>query len=236
MKTTRENMSMNAEIEFKEISMNILYCTVNRIIGIISWLLIVASNICLLLCYCMLTASKYLEYMMIDICYDMDIIYFQKVANDTIQSVLDTVNNWTGSRDFVSNTNIKSEFASISMLERHLAPDWANEDILEEHNINTDEAYVEIKKEPIVLNEDSSDESSYNSSDGSENESLHESSNDSSDEELTNINNNYEDKSDSGEIEDITEQVLAKREENKIVIDLVSDFVSDGEAESYMTI
>lgn len=234
MKTTRENMSMNAEIEFKEISMNILYCTVNRIIGIISWLLIVASNICLLLCYCMLTASKYLEYMMIDICYDMDIIYFQKVANDTIQSVLDTVNNWTGSRDFVSNTNIKSEFAS--MLERHLAPDWANEDILEEHNINTDEAYVEIKKEPIVLNEDSSDESSYNSSDGSENESLHESSNDSSDEELTNINNNYEDKSDSGEIEDITEQVLAKREENKIVIDLVSDFVSDGEAESYMTI
>jgi len=173
---------------------------------------------------------------MIDICYDMDIIYFQKVANDTIQSVLDTVNNWTGSRDFVSNTNIKSEFASISMLERHLAPDWANEDILEEHNINTDEAYVEIKKEPIVLNEDSSDESSYNSSDGSENESLHESSNDSSDEELTNINNNYEDKSDSGEIEDITEQVLAKREENKIVIDLVSDFVSDGEAESYMTI
>ena len=225
MATTRENMSMDTGLEFKEFSKNISYCTVNRILGIISWLLIIASNICLLLCYCLLTGSNYIEYMMIDICYDTDIIYFQKIANHTIQSVLDTVNNWVvGSRDSVSKTNIKSEFTSI--LERHLTPEWvtnlATEDMCDADNHPVNEDDVKIKTEPIVLNDDSSDESSHESSDETNNDSNSE----VYDEELTNININLEEHFDD-EVEDVTEQTLAEkereRERDKIVLDLTSD-------------
>lgn len=229
MATTRENMSMNTEIEFKEISKNIFYCIFNRILGIISWLLIIASNICLLLCYCLLSGSNYIEYMMIDICADMDIIYFQKVANHTTQSVLDTVNNWVvGSRDSVSKTNIKSEFTSI--LERHLTPEWvtnlATEDMCDADNHTVNEDDVKIKTEPIVLNEESSNESSDESSDEKNNETNNDSNSEVYDEELTNININLEEHFDD-EVEDVTEQTLAEkereRERDKIVLDLTSD-------------
>ena len=231
MASTRENMSMDTELAFKEFSKNISYCIFNRIIGIIRLLLIIASSICLLLCYCLLTASKYLEYMMIDICYDMDIIYFQKVANDTIQSVLDTVNNWVVcSRDSGSKTNIKREFDS--MIERQLTPEWANEnndDLSNETSSTSSDSSVKIS------------ESSNSNSDDDES-----GDDESGDEEVKNINKNLKHEFDSeveditqqithenernesdlklvNEIEDVTQQVLAEREENKVVVDLTSE-------------
>ena len=207
MASSRKNMSMDTELAFKEFSKNISYCIFNRIIGIISLLLIIASWICLLLCYWLLTCSKYVQHITIDICEDMDLFCVQSVAHYTIQHVSDTINDCFGTRSFVSKSNIKSEFAS--MLERHLAPDWATDletDSTSEDTSDDDNHPVNknnIKIEPIVLNEDSIDSSN-------------ESNKEDSDEE----------------VEDVTEKILAEMEKNKIVLDLTNE----DEANSYMTI
>ena len=207
MASSRKNMSMDTELAFKEFSKNISYCIFNRIIGIISLLLIIASWICLLLCYWLLTCSKYVQHITIDICEDMDLFCVQSVAHYTIQHVSDTINDCFGTRSFVSKTNIKSEFAS--MLERHLAPDWATDletDSTSEDTSDDDNHPVNknnIKIEPIVLNEDSIDSSN-------------ESNKEDSDEE----------------VEDVTEKIIAEMEKNKIVLDLTNE----DEANSYMTI
>lgn len=232
METTRDNMNKEAEIAFKEFSKNISYCIFNRILGIVSLLLIIASSVCLLLCYWLLTGSKYVEHIMVDICADLDLFYFQTLAKNTIKTVYDTINNWTGSRTFVSKTNIKSEFTT--MFERHLAPGWVNE-----------------MNEDLSLSNETSSASSTSSvkiSGESNNNSDEESSGDeeSGDEEVRNINSNLKNDFDSevvdvtqqishenetresdlklvNEIEDVTQQVLAEREENKVVVDLISD-------------
>jgi hypothetical protein len=237
MDTTRVSMnqSKNAELAFKEFSRNISCCIFNRILGIVSLLLIIASSVCLLLCYWLLTGSKYVEHIMVDICADMDLLYFQRIANDTIQSVSDTVNGWFGTRNFVSKTNIKSEFTS--MLERHLAPDWANEDISDDNNHPVNEDDVEIKPEPNELNEkesnsetneedtcDSINELDEEDTCDSINELDEEDKEDEADKEVACINssNNLQQEFDN-EVEDITEQKLVEKETNKVVFDLTSD-------------
>ena len=207
MASSRKNMSMDTELAFKEFSKNISYCIFNRILGIISLLLIIVSSVFLLLCYWLLTGSKYVEKLMVDLSTDMDLFCFQSVANDTIQSVSDTVNNWFGTRSFISKTNIKSEFAS--MLERHLVTDLTSDsetDSTSEGTSDEDNHPVNknnIKIEPIVLNEELNNESN-------------ESNKEDSDEE----------------VEDVTEKILAEMEKNKIVLDLTNE----DEANSYMTI
>ena len=225
MASSRKNMSMDTELAFKEFSKNISYCIFNRIIGIISLLLIIASWICLLLCYWLLTCSKYVQHITIDICEDMDLFCVQSVAHYTIQHVSDTINDCFGTRSFVSKTNIKSEFAS--MLERHLAPDLApdsttdsetdlatdstSEGTSDEDNHPVNEDDVEIKKEPIVLIEKLKNESNEDSSDSS-----NESNKEDSDEE----------------VEDVTEKILAEKRIRFEVLDLTNE----DEANSYMTI
>lgn len=228
MDTTRVSMnqSKNAELAFKEFSRNISYCIFNRILGIISLLLIIASSVFLLLCYWLLTGSKYVEHIMIDICADMDLLYFQRIANDTIQSVSDTVNGWFGTKNFVSKTNIKSEFTS--MLERHLAPDWANEDISDDNNHPVNEDDVEIKPEPNEPNELNEKESNSETNEedicDSINELDEEDKEDEADKEVACINssNNLQQEFDN-EVEDITEQKLVEKETNKVIFDLTSD-------------
>lgn len=233
MESTRDNMNKEAEIAFKEFSKNISYCIFNRILGIVSLLLIIASSVCLLLCYWLLTGSKYVEHIMIDICADLDLFYFQTLAKNTIKTVYDTINSWTGSRTFVSKTNIKSEFTT--MFERHLAPDWANE--MNEDLSLSNETSSNSSTSSIKLSENSNNNSDEESSSGEES---------SGDEEVKNINSNLihdfgndvEDVTQQishenetresdlklvNEIEDITEQVLAEREENKVVVDLISE-------------
>jgi len=237
METTRENMNNHTVLAFKEFSKNISYCIFNRILGIISMLLIILSCLCLLLCYWLLSGSKYVEQVMVDICADLDLFYFQKLTNDIIKTVSCAVNNWLG-RNFVSKTNIKSEITS--MLERHLAPDWANE-----------------------INDDLSDETSRASStssnktgENSNNNSGEEESDDeeSGDEEVRNLNINLKNEFDSevedvtqqithenetnesdlklvNEIEDVTQQVLSEREKNKVVVDLISDESEEDDSE-----
>ena len=235
METTRDNMNKEAEIAFKEFSKNISYCIFNRILGIVSLLLIIASSVCLLLCYWLLTGSKYVEHIMVDICADLDLFYFQTLAKNTIKTVSDTINSWTGSRTFVSKTNIKSEFTT--MFERHLAPGWANEmneDLSNETSSASSTSSVKISGES---NNNSDEESSGDEESGDE---------ESGDDEVRNINSNLKNDFDSevvdvtqqishenetkesdlklvNEIEDVTQQVLAEREENKVVVDLISD-------------
>ena len=226
METTRENMNKETELAFKEFSKNISYCIFNRILAIISILLVILSCLCLLLCYWLLAGSKYVEQVMVDICADLDLFYFQKLAHNTITTVSDTINSWLG-RNFASKTDIKREFDSI--IERHLAPEWANE--------NKDDLSSETSSASSVkINENSNS----NSDDGESGDE------ESGDEEVRNININLKNEFDSevedvtqqithenetresdlklvNEIEDITEQVLAEREENKVVVDLISD-------------
>lgn len=217
MASSRKNMSMDTELAFKEFSKNISYCIFNRIIGIISLLLIIASWICLLLCYWLLTCSKYVQHISIDICEDMDLFCVQSVAHYTIQHVSDTINDCFGTRSFVSKTNIKSEFAS--MLERHLAPDWATdsetdstrEDTSDDDNHPVNKNNTKIKIEPIVLNEELKNESNEDSIDSS-----NESNKEDSDEE----------------VEDVTEKILA---EKRIIFEAL-DLTNEDEANSYMTI
>jgi hypothetical protein len=163
---------------------------------------------------------------MIDICADMDLLYFQRIANDTIQSVSDTVNGWFGTKNFVSKTNIKSEFTS--MLERHLAPDWANEDISDDNNHPVNEDDVEIKPEPNEPNELNEKESNSETNEedicDSINELDEEDKEDEADKEVACINssNNLQQEFDN-EVEDITEQKLVEKETNKVIFDLTSD-------------
>lgn len=215
METTRESMGKEANIAFKEFSKNISYCIFNRILGIISLLLIILSCLCLLLCYWLLAGSKYVELVMVDICADLDLLYFQRIANDTIQSVSDIVNGWVGARNFVSKKNIKSEFAS--MLERHLAPDWANENN-EDLSNETSSTNTSISTNTSLV------KISENTNSNSDEEECNEE--DSSDEEVRNLNSNLINDFDN-EVEDVTQQVLAEREENKVVVDLISNEIND---------
>lgn len=222
METTRESMGKEANIAFKEFSKNISYCIFNRILGIISLLLIILSCLCLLLCYWLLAGSKYVELVMVDICADLDLLYFQRIANDTIQSVSDIVNGWVGARNFVSKKNIKSEFAS--MLERHLAPDWANEnneDLSNETSSTNTSISTSTNTSLVKISENTnsnSDEEECNEEECNEE--------DSSDEEVRNLNSNLINDFDN-EVEDVTQQVLAEREENKVVVDLISNEIND---------
>ena len=121
------------------------------------------------------------------------------MVNEVIQIVSDKVNELFG-RSFVSKTNIKNEFSS--MLERHLAPDWADDGISDEEVIDTDSEIdigniddiddtneIEIKTENIT----------------------------------SNISVETSDDSIDSEIDDITQQCIAEREQNRTIIDLQSD-------------
>jgi len=199
MTTSYSHANKNADAAFEEFSRSISICIFNRMLGVVSLVLIIISSIFLLLCYWLLTGSRYVEKIMVDICADIDIIYFQSMVNEVIQIVSDKVNELFG-RSFVSKTNIKNEFSS--MLERHLAPDWADDGISDEEVIDTDSEIdigniddiddtneIEIKTENITSNisVETSDDSIYS------------------------------------EIDDITQQCRAEREQNRTIIDLQSD-------------
>ena len=92
MTTTYSHANKNADAAFEEFSRNISICMFNRMLGIVSLVLIILSSVFLLLCYWLLTGSKYVEKIMVDICADIDIIYFQSMVNDLIQIVGDKVN------------------------------------------------------------------------------------------------------------------------------------------------
>ena len=236
MASTRDNMNKEAEIAFKEFSKNISYCIFNRILGIVSLLLIIASSVCLLLCYWLLTGSKYVEHIMVDICADLDLFYFQTLAKNTIKTVSDTINSWTGSRTFVSKTNIKSEFTT--MLERHLAPGWANEmneDLSNETSSISSTSSVKISGES---NNNSDEESSGDEESGDEEvRNIHSNLKNDFDSEVVDVTQQISHENETkesdlklvNEIEDVTQQVLAEREENKVVVDLISDSEEEDE-------
>ena len=199
MTTSYSHANKNADAAFEEFSRSISVCIFNRMLGVVSLVLIIISSVFLLLCYWLLTGSRYVEKIMVDICADIDIIYFQSMVNEVIQIVSDKVNELFG-RSFVSKTNIKNEFSS--MLERHLAPDWADDGISDEEVSDTDSEIdigniddiddtneIEIKTENIT----------------------------------SNISVETSDDSIDSEIDDITQQCITEREQNRTIIDLQSD-------------
>jgi hypothetical protein len=197
MTTSYSHANKNADAAFEEFSRSISICIFNRMLGVVSLVLIIISSIFLLLCYWLLTGSRYVEKIMVDICADIDIIYFQSMVNEVIQIVSDKVNELFG-RSFVSKTNIKNEFSS--MLERHLAPDWADDGISDEEVIDTD-------SEIDIGNIDDIDDT-----------------NEIKTENITsNISVETSDDSIDSEIDDITQQCIAEREQNRTIIDLQSD-------------
>ena len=236
MTTHNSHANMNADAAFEEFSRSISICIFNRMLGVVSLVLIIVSSMCLLLCYWLLTGSRYVEQFMVNICADIDIVYFKSLANDIIQIVSDSANELVG-RNFVSKTKIKNEFSS--MLERHLAPDWATTLTDDEASCSdsvTNVSEVEIKEETIDVTPDNNDDDTSHSSDENENENDSEvvvdNSNDVIDNFIDNILNNVavnpvstntETDSIDSEIDDITEQCLAEKRENRTIIDLQSD-------------
>lgn len=238
MTTHNSHANMNADAAFEEFSRSISICIFNRMLGVVSLVLIIVSSMCLLLCYWLLTGSRYVEQFMVNICADIDIVYFKSLANDIIQIVSDSANELVG-RNFVSKTKIKNEFSS--MLERHLAPDWAAANITDDETSSndtvTDTSEVEIKEETIdVTPDNNNNDDTYHTSNENDTEVVVDNSNDVIDNFIDNVLDNIlnnvvvnpvsttpETDNIDSEIDDITEQCLAEKRENRTIIDLQSD-------------
>ena len=224
MTTSYSHNNKNADAAFEEFSRNISICMFNRMLGIVSLVLIITSSIFLLLCYWLLTGSKYVEKLMVDICADIDITYFQSMVNEVIQIVSDKVNGLFG-RNFVSKTNIKNEFSS--MLDRHLAPDWAV-GLSDEEEVSDIDSDIDIGNiENIDDIDDIDDIENINETKIKTENITTASSNNNNNEIHENITSDISvetsDDSVDSEIVDITQQCIAEREQNRTIIDLQSD-------------
>ena len=224
MTTPYSHNNKNADAAFEEFSRNISICMFNRMLGIVSLVLIITSSIFLLLCYWLLTGSKYVEKLMVDICADIDITYFQSMVNEVIQIVSDKVNGLFG-RNFVSKTNIKNEFSS--MLDRHLAPDWAV-GLSDEEEVSDIDSDIDISNiENIDDIDDIDDIENINETKIKTENITTASSNNNNNEIHENITSDISvetsDDSVDSEIVDITQQCIAEREQNRTIIDLQSD-------------
>jgi hypothetical protein len=218
MTTPYSHNNKNADAAFEEFSRNISICMFNRMLGIVSLVLIITSSIFLLLCYWLLTGSKYVEKLMVDICADIDITYFQSMVNEVIQIVSDKVNGLFG-RNFVSKTNIKNEFSS--MLDRHLAPDWAV-GLSDEEEVSDIDSDIDIGNIDDIVDINDTNETEIKTenittaSSNNNNNEIHENI-------TSDISVETSDDSVDSEIVDITQQCIAEREQNRTIIDLQSD-------------
>lgn len=94
---------------FHKFSKSITICIINRFLGIISVLLIIASFLFLALCFWLLTGSKYIENNMNELCKDVDFSEFKNMVDEYISSISNTVNSYIG-YPFIPKTEIKREF------------------------------------------------------------------------------------------------------------------------------
>ena len=217
MSSVNNHVKMNAEAAFKEFSRSISISIFARILGIISLIFITISSICLLLCYWLLTGSRYVEQLMETMYSNIDVEYFKTFVNYVIQNACETTNELFHV-NIVSKENIRHNF--FHMLSRPLAPDWAS--------TLTDEDTSSDSESDSDNTANESDENSSNTNDeSSNNENENENENDDKldiEVEVLNISTSNTDVDDNvnvnSEIQDVTEQYIAERQKNKIVIEL----------------
>ena len=136
---------------FHKFSKSISICIINRFLGIISVLLIIASFLFLALCFWLLTGSKYIENTMNELCKDVDFNEFKNMVDEYISSISNTVNSYIG-YPFIPKTEIKREFKKS--LKSHMYENYSKENITTENHSTSSDSDIEdvteeIKKEKI---------------------------------------------------------------------------------------
>ena len=139
--TTMNDDTTNA---FHKFSKSISICIINRLLGIISVLFIIASFLFLAVCFWLLTGSKYIENTMIELCKDVDFSEFKNMVDEYISSISNTVNSYLG-YPFIPKTEIKHEFKTS--LKNHI--DNTREDPSISSDSDIEDVTEKMKKEKI---------------------------------------------------------------------------------------
>jgi hypothetical protein len=197
---------VNANIAFSEFSKNISISIFSRILGIFSFLLIISSGIFLILCYWLLTGSKYIEYCIVQLTINHDSTSIKNVFDNTIQLISDKINQITP-WNIIPASNIKKETCVIYETRMN------NKDteVSDVEISDTEVSDVEISDTEVSDVEISDIQDSYDNI-----ETILDSS-DSSEQDTESLTGND---SDTSDIEDVTEQCIAEREKSREIIDL----------------
>lgn len=233
---TMASQHVNANIAFSEFSKNMSISIFSHILGIFSLLLIISSSIFLLLCYWLLTSSKYIEYYIVQLSINHDSTSIKNVFDNTIQIISDKINQFTPWH-IIPASNIKKETSVIyetrinnndeytdESADEISDTDVTNNDISDDEISDTDVTKNEISDTDVTNNEISDDEisntvvSNTTISDGNLEiviDSIGRTGQDAK--QLT------ENDSDISDIEDITTQYITERERTRDIIDLSDD-------------
>ena len=92
---TMAGQTVNANIEFANFSKNISICIFSRILGMISLLLVITSGLFLLLCFWLINASKYVERFIIQITMNHDTTSIKNIFDNTIDTIAENMNEYT---------------------------------------------------------------------------------------------------------------------------------------------
>ena len=203
---TMASQHVNANIAFSEFSKNISISIFSRILGIFSFLLIISSGIFLILCYWLLTGSKYIEYCIVQLTINHDSTSIKNVFDNTIQLISDKINQITP-WNIIPASNIKKETCVIYET-RMNNKDTEVSDVEISDTVVSD---VEISDTEVSDVEISDIQDSYDNI-----ETILDSS-DSSEQDTESLTGND---SDTSDIEDVTEQCIAEREKSREIIDL----------------
>ena len=92
---TMAGQTVNANIEFANFSKNISICIFSRMLGMLSLLLIITSGLFLLLCYWLINASKYVERFIIQMTMNHDTTSIKNIFDNTIDTIAENMNEYT---------------------------------------------------------------------------------------------------------------------------------------------
>ncbi len=213
---TMASQHVNANIAFSEFSKNISISIFSRILGIFSFLLIISSGIFLILCYWLLTGSKYIEYCIVQLTINHDSTSIKNVFDNTIQLISDKINQITP-WNIIPASNIKKETCVIyetrmNNKDTEVSDVEISDTVVSDVEISdTEVSDVEISDTEVSDVEISDIQDSYDNI-----ETILDSS-DSSEQDTESLTGND---SDTSDIEDVTEQCIAEREKSREIIDL----------------
>jgi len=238
---TMASQSVNANTAFSEFSKNMSICIFTRVLGILSFLLIITSGIFLLLCYWLLTGSKYVEQIILRMTINHDQTSMKNIFDTTIQTISNRINAFT-LWNIISSPGIKKEVEIFYQSQTKPQDSSENNSSISDSDSSDSDSEVENN----IDDSHSTDDDLTLSSDSDEHVSVNDISTlQTHDTEMNNLdlNDNMEDnikienqpKSDNKfkknipDIEDVTEQCIAEREKKretlkfKHLIDLSSD-------------
>ena len=162
------NMNDRTTQAFNKFSKSVTICIINRVLGIISILLIICSCLLLAFCFWLLTGSKYIENTMSQLCKDVDFTEFKNTVHDTITHISVTINSYLGF-PFIPKTEIKEEFDES--IQSHMEPVIDTSDDISDSSSDVEivEMTVDKPKQPVIdLTNDDSDNNDTKTTDSYE--------------------------------------------------------------------